>query len=73
MTDQPLAELEEQRARLFEQLAGIGGFPCPEASTPPTGAAGRQTVLVLRQAIPGTGPRLPVDPLGGAGKREAAS
>ena len=64
MTDQPLADLEGQRARLFEQLAGLGDFPAGQRQCHLP--ALREGELRLRSGKP---PRaraaLPVDPLGG--------
>lgn len=56
MTDQPLADLEEQRARLFEQLAGLGDFR-PGSVNATYRRCGKPNCACAREGHPGHGPR----------------
>ncbi|HWG62295.1 MAG TPA: DUF6788 family protein [Streptosporangiaceae bacterium] len=56
MTDQPLADLEEQRARLFEQLAGMGDFR-PGSVNATYRRCGKPNCACARAGHPGHGPR----------------
>lgn len=56
MTDQLLADLEEQRARLFEQLAAIGDFR-PGGINATFRRCGKPNCACAQQGHPGHGPR----------------
>ena len=56
MTDQPLADLEEQRARLFEQLAGLGDFR-PGSVNATYRRCGKPNCACAQEGHPGHGPR----------------
>ena len=56
MTDEPLADLEEQRARLFEQLAGLGDFR-PGSVNATYRRCGKPNCACAREGHPGHGPR----------------
>lgn len=56
MTDQPLAELEEQRARLFEQLAAVGDFR-PGSVSATYRRCGKANCACAQESHPGHGPR----------------
>ena len=56
MTDQPLADLEEQRARLYEQLAATGDFR-PGSVNATYRRCGKANCACARQGHPGHGPR----------------
>jgi hypothetical protein len=56
VTDQPLADLEEQRARLFEQLAALGDFR-PGSVNATYRRCGKPNCACARPAHPGHGPR----------------
>lgn len=56
MTDQPLADLEEQRARLFEQLAVLGDFR-PGSVNATYRRCGKPNCACAREGHPGHGPR----------------
>jgi hypothetical protein len=56
VTDQPLADLEEQRARLFEQLAGVGDFR-PGSVNATYRRCGKPNCACARPGHPGHGPR----------------
>jgi hypothetical protein len=56
VTDQPLADLEEQRARLFEQLAGLGDFR-PGSVNATYRRCGKPNCACAQEGHPGHGPR----------------
>ena len=56
MTDQPLADLEEQRARLYEQLAATGDFR-PGSINATYRRCGKPNCACAREGHPGHGPR----------------
>jgi hypothetical protein len=56
VTDQPLADLEEQRARLFEQLAGLGDFR-PGSVNATYRRCGKPNCACARPGHRGHGPR----------------
>jgi hypothetical protein len=56
MTDQPLADLEEQRARLFEQLAAVGDFR-PGSVNATYRRCGKANCACTQESHPGHGPR----------------
>lgn len=56
MTDQPLADLEEQRARLFEQLAAMGDFR-PGSVNATYRRCGKANCACAQEGHPGHGPR----------------
>ena len=56
MTDQPLADLEEQRARLFEQLAAMGDFR-PGSVNATYRRCGKPNCACAQHGHPGHGPR----------------
>jgi hypothetical protein len=56
VTDQPLADLEQQRARLFEQLAGLGDFR-PGSVNATYRRCGKPNCGCAREGHPGHGPR----------------
>ncbi len=56
MTDQPLADLEEQRARLFEQLAALGDFR-PGSVNATYRRCGKPNCACAREGHRGHGPR----------------
>lgn len=56
MTDQPLADLEEQRARLFEQLAAMGDFR-PGSVHATYRRCGKASCACAQEGHPGHGPR----------------
>jgi hypothetical protein len=56
VTDQPLADLEEQRARLFEQLAGLGDFR-PGSVNATYRRCGKPNCTCAQEGHPGHGPR----------------
>ena len=56
MTDQPLADLEEQRARLYEQLAASGDFR-PGSINATYRRCGKPNCACAREGHPGHGPR----------------
>ena len=56
MTDQPLADLEEQRARLFEQLAAVGDFR-PGSVNATYRRCGKPNCACAQPGHPGHGPR----------------
>jgi len=56
VTDQPLADLEEQRARLYEQLAATGDFR-PGSINATYRRCGKPNCACAREGHPGHGPR----------------
>jgi hypothetical protein len=56
VTDQPLAGLEEQRARLYEQLAAIGDFR-PGSINATYRRCGKRNCACAQEGHPGHGPR----------------
>jgi hypothetical protein len=56
VTDQPLADLVEQRARLFEQLAAMGDFR-PGSVNATYRRCGRANCACAQEGHPGHGPR----------------
>ena len=56
MTEEPLADLEEQRARLFEQLAATGDFR-PGSVNVTYRRCGKPNCACAREGHPGHGPR----------------
>jgi hypothetical protein len=56
VTDQPLADLEEQRARLYEQLAASGDFR-PGSINATYRRCGKPNCACAREGHPGHGPR----------------
>ncbi len=56
MTEEPLADLEEQRARLFEQLAATGGFR-PGSVNVTYRRCGKPNCACAQEGHPGHGPR----------------
>lgn len=56
MSDQPLAGLEEQRARLFEQLAAVGDFR-PGSINATYRRCGKPNCACAQEGHPGHGPR----------------
>ncbi len=56
MTDQPLADLEEQRVRLFEQLAAVGDFR-PGSINATYRRCGKLNCACAQEGHPGHGPR----------------
>ena len=56
MTGQPLADLEEQRARLFEQLAAVGDFR-PGSVNATYRRCGKVNCACGQESHPGHGPR----------------
>ena len=56
MTDQPLADLEERRARLYEQLAATGDFR-PGSINATYRRCGKPNCACAREGHPGHGPR----------------
>jgi hypothetical protein len=56
VTDQPLADLEEQRARLFEQLAALGDFR-PGSVNATYRRCGKPNCACAQPGHPGHGPR----------------
>jgi hypothetical protein len=56
VTDQPLADLEEQRARLFEQLAAMGDFR-PGSVNATYRRCGKPNCACAREGHRGHGPR----------------
>ena len=56
MTDQPLADLEQQRARLFEQLAALGDFR-PGSVNATYRRCGKPNCACAQEGHPGHGPR----------------
>lgn len=56
MTDQPLADLEEQRARLFEQIAAMGDFR-PGSVNATYRRCGKANCACAQEGHPGHGPR----------------
>ena len=56
MTDQPLAELEEQRARLYAQLAATGDFR-PGSINVTYRRCGKPNCACAQEGHPGHGPR----------------
>jgi hypothetical protein len=56
VTDQPLADLEEQRARLFEQLAALGDFR-PGSVNATYRRCGKPNCICAQEGHPGHGPR----------------
>ena len=56
MPDEPLAELEEQRARLFEQLAAMGDFR-PGSINVTYRRCGKLNCACAQEGHPGHGPR----------------
>lgn len=56
MTEEPLADLEEQRARLFEQLAATGDFR-PGSVNVTYRRCGKPNCACAQEGHPGHGPR----------------
>lgn len=56
MTDQPLADLEQQRARLYEQLASTGDFR-PGSVNATWRRCGKPNCACAQEGHPGHGPR----------------
>jgi len=56
VTDQPLADLEEQRARLYEQLAATGDFR-PGSINATYRRCGKPNCACAQEGHPGHGPR----------------
>jgi hypothetical protein len=56
VTDQPLADLEEQRARLFEQIAAMGDFR-PGSVNATYRRCGKANCACAQEGHPGHGPR----------------